>query len=244
LFGEVHRWILAAFSLGLMLVATASAQAASVGVETDPAEYVTSGTALLRGTINTHGQRTIWAFQYGHTTRYGATTKARVIPAGSAVAAVALRIGGLRRHTRYHFRLVSQYGQGSVAYPIFLSFGHDRTLVTRAAGFFGLGPTTLVVYGRYALVSLYCASRATCSGALMLTHTKSGQRKPVLLGRRSVRLRGHRTHSFPLKLSGTALTLLRRSGHRLGATVTVRPRGEEARRATRATLIKHVTLTQ
>ncbi len=232
---KVHRWVLLIVATGLLGVTAGSAEAAAPAT-TLPARYVTSSTALLRGTVSTGGQRTIWAFQYGPTTNYGQTTNTRVIPAGRGTVNVSLKIAGLNRHARYHFRLLTQYGQGSVIYPIFVNFGQDRSFATRVRGRFGLGPTALRFPTRYAPVSLYCAGSATCRGTLRITHPKPGHPATLLtLARRSVTLKGGHYHTFTAKLDKAALALLKNNND-LDATLTVTPRKGHA------TLRKHVTL--
>jgi hypothetical protein len=103
--------------------APAASTAAAPSVSTDGASRVTPTTARLTGKVNPQGQSTTYSFQYGTSTRYGASTPAA--PAGSgrkAVGAVA-DIGGLRPVTTYHYRIVASSPAGVVS-------GSDRTFRT------------------------------------------------------------------------------------------------------------------
>jgi hypothetical protein len=221
---KLHRCLLAGLTTAaLMPLLAGSAQAASVAT-TLPARYVTAQTALLRGTVSTGGQRTIWAFQYGRSTHYNQVTATRTIPAGHGQVNISLKIAGLRRHTRYHFRLLTQYGQGSIIYPIFVNFGSDRSFVTRANGNFGLGSPDLIFSDSYAPVPLYCAGSKPCAGKLTLSRGKPGHPKTlVTLGQREVTVKGGQYRTVPVRLTNAALALLKQNGGQIGATLTLRP---------------------
>lgn len=217
-----RRVTLSLLSAGLLAGTASSAQAAAPPATTLPAQYVTATTALLRGTVTTGNQRTLWQFQYGRTTSYGNTTKVQVIPSGRGTVSVSARIGGLRRHTRYHFQLLAEHGKGTVIYyPLIVNFGRDRSFLTRAHGNWGLGATDLVFRGRYAPVSLYCAGVATCKGKLTLTRIQNGH--PKTLAKRSITLGPGRYHTFTAKLSSAALKLLKQHHNQIGATLTITP---------------------
>ncbi|MEA2212387.1 MAG: hypothetical protein QOF83_2335 [Solirubrobacteraceae bacterium] len=222
---KLHRWVIVALAAtALLSLGAGSAQAASPAT-TLPAQYVTATTALLRGTVETGGQRTLWAFQYGRSRHYGQTSATRVIPAGRGQVTVSLRVTGLRKRTRYHFQLLTQYGKGTTVYqPIVVNYGSDRTFVTRANGNFGLGPTTLIVKGRYAPVSLYCAGSLPCAGRLTITKARPGHPTSVLtLGQRRVTVKGRQTRTLRVKLSDAALAFLKGSGAQTNATLTITP---------------------
>jgi hypothetical protein len=236
---KLHRWVIVALAATALLSLGAGSAHAASPATTLPAQYVTATTALLRGTVDTGGQRTIWAFQYGRSTHYGQTTATRVIPAGRGQVTVSLRVTGLRKRTRYHFQLMAQYGQGSAVYPIFVNFGGDRTFVTRANGNFGLGPTTLIVKGRYAPVSLYCAGSLPCAGRLTITKARPGHPTSVVtLGQRRVTVKARQTRTLPVKLSDAALAFLKGGGAQTNATLTIRPS------VGRAILTKRIILTR
>jgi hypothetical protein len=225
-------------STGSLALTAGTAQAANPATAL-PAQYVTVSTAVLRGTIDTGGEQTLWQFQYGRTTHYGSYTTARGIPAGRGTVAVSVRLTDLAPHTRYHFRLLVQRGPGTISFPIFVNFGGDRSFKTRARGNLGLGPTSLVFPTRYAPVSLYCAGAASCKAALAITYVKPGSHgKSVVLARRNVTLRGRHYGTFRAKLDSAALALLDHNANQVGATLTLIPRVGTGRLSSPITLIR------
>ena len=233
-----RRLILLLCSGGALLLMSGSAQAAATATAL-PARYVTADTAVLRGTIRTGGQQTLWQFQYGKDKSYGTYTRPRGIPAGNGTVAVSLRITGLHSHRRYHFRLLVQQGPGTISFPIFLSFGGDRSFVTQRTSAFGLGSTTLNFPGRNVPVSLYCASSARCRGTLGLISVHPGpHHPPVRLGERTVVLSGRHYGTFSVRLDNAALALLKRNGNQVGAMLTLISRPGRARLTSPVTLIR------
>jgi hypothetical protein len=107
--------------LALALPATAIADPpkATTGRATD----ITQSTATLHGKANPNGNSSSAYFQYGTLRTYGATTPAQSVGSGKTGVAVGAPIGGLSPNTRYHFRLVVQWGNRVV-------FGDDHTFRT------------------------------------------------------------------------------------------------------------------
>jgi hypothetical protein len=217
---------LATLTTSLALAAPAVAAPLVTGT-TGAATYLTRTTALLQGIVHSNGQLTFWQFQYGRSKGYGSNTMPRTITAGHGDVPVAIRVRGLNRRTLYHFRLVTQWGQGSQSFPINLSFGADRRFVTRAAGDFGLGPRSFTLQNRFVPISLYCASGKRCAGRLRLTIVKSGHR--TVVARRRIRLAGKTTHRFSTALSPAAMSHLEQSGSQLTVHLTLVPRDGRAR---------------
>jgi hypothetical protein len=236
---KLGRWFfLLLCSGGSLALMTGSAQAAATATAL-PAQYVTAHTALLRGTIRTGGQQTLWQFQYGRGKNYGSYTRPRGIPAGRGTVAVSLRLTGLDSHTRYHFRLLVQQGPGTISFPIFLSFGSDRSFLTQKTSNLGLGPTTLVFPNRYAPVSLYCASSGTCQAALEISYSKPGTHHKVLtLGKRRITLSGRHNGTFSVRLDNEALELLKHNGNQLDSTLTLTSSAGKAKLTSPVTLIR------
>jgi hypothetical protein len=237
---KLSRWLLLLLlcSGGSLALISGSAQAAATATAL-PAQYVTAHTAVLRGIIRTGGQQTLWQFQYGHSKDYGSYTKPRGIPAGRDTVAVSLRLTGLNRHSRYHFRLQVQQGPGTISFPIFLSFGSDRSFLTQDTSDLGLGPTTLIFPSRYAPVSLYCASSATCRAALRISYVKPrSRRKPQILGKRTITLSGRHQRTFGVKLNTAALKLLKQNRGQLDAMLTLVPSTGKGKLSSRVTLIR------
>jgi hypothetical protein len=112
-------------------------------VTTGTARDVTPSTATLTGAITPHSAATTYHFEYGTSTKYGASTPSADAGAGTRGVSVAARIEGLSPGTRYHYRLVASNSAG-------LTRGGDRSVVA------GTTPTSAtlaadanpVVYGR------------------------------------------------------------------------------------------------
>jgi hypothetical protein len=101
----------------------ATAGAASPSVTTGGATSVTRSSAALNATINPGGQRTVYVFQYGVTTAYGATTVTKSAGSGTARVAVTTGIANLTSGTVYHYRVVATNPQGQ-------AIGKDRQFKT------------------------------------------------------------------------------------------------------------------
>lgn len=98
----------AALAVSAILAALFAASAAAQGptVTTDAATGVTVTKATLNATIDTHGNATSYAFEYGPTTEYGSYTEAASIPAGAgSPVQVTAALEGLQSNTTYHFRI-------------------------------------------------------------------------------------------------------------------------------------------
>lgn len=104
-------------------VAPAFAAAAIPTVSTGAATSVSQTSAHLSAKVNPQGQSTTYSFQYGTSTKYGASTP--VAPAGSGKSAInaAADIAGLAPVTTYHYRVVASNPSG-------VSSGADRTFRT------------------------------------------------------------------------------------------------------------------
>lgn len=87
----------------------------SIGATIGPAGSITPSSAVLNGTITTNGHPVTWYFQYGTSTAYGGQTPPQSIAAGQGHIAgaaqdptsVSFKVTGLKRGTRYHYRLVA-----------------------------------------------------------------------------------------------------------------------------------------
>jgi hypothetical protein len=104
-------------------VAPAFAAAATPTVSTSPASRVSQTTARLNAQVNPRGQSTTYSFQYGTTTKYGATTPAAPAGSGTKAVGVSADIAGLAPVTTYHYRVVASSPAGVVS-------GNDRTFKT------------------------------------------------------------------------------------------------------------------
>jgi hypothetical protein len=95
-------------------------------VRTDPATAVTDTTATLNGLLDANGRDTLYAFQYGTTTRYGGQTPTQGIDQHQK-RAVSATVTGLTPGTVYHYRLVAQQAG---RFGVFS--GGDQTFTTAA----------------------------------------------------------------------------------------------------------------
>jgi hypothetical protein len=105
--------VLAAITL-LVWVDRASASPSAPSVTTGAASFVEEGKATLQGSVNPNGSTVSDChFEYGPTTRYGASVPcAQSVGGGSEPVAVSAAISGLPTNTLYHFRLVATNGGG------------------------------------------------------------------------------------------------------------------------------------
>jgi hypothetical protein len=79
--------------------------------------------AQLNGSVTPRGSATTYFFEYGTTTRYGASTAHKSAGSGRTAKSVSAALSGLTRHTTYHFRLVAVNASGT-------TFGVDKTFRT------------------------------------------------------------------------------------------------------------------
>ncbi|MDQ3850374.1 MAG: hypothetical protein M3296_07155 [Actinomycetota bacterium] len=113
-------------ALALVLAAAAPAAAASTkpAASTGGVTNLTAQSVTLVGTLNPHGARTTYLFEYGPTTLYGAATPIQVAGSGTHSVPVLGNLAGLAPATRYHYRLVAHNRNGTTA-------GADRVFRTR-----------------------------------------------------------------------------------------------------------------
>jgi plastocyanin len=91
-------------------------------VTTDPAGFIASFSATLKGSLNPDGLSATFHFQYGTTTSYGLTTAPQT-QTGDTSRPVSANINSLAADTTYHFRIVASNTAGT-------TFGSDRTFTT------------------------------------------------------------------------------------------------------------------
>lgn len=109
----------------LALFATALiAQAAPVAT-TGGSESITTGSAVVTGTVNPSGEATTYQFEYGTSTSYGLTTPQQDAGSGSADVAARATLTSLTNNTTYHYRVVATNASG-------VTRGADRTFRTSA----------------------------------------------------------------------------------------------------------------
>lgn len=87
------------------------------------ASAVTERTATVTGSANPSGFATTAQVEYGTTTAYGSSTSPQSIGAGTSPAQLSAALAGLTPGTTYHFRIVANNRDGTIAGP-------DATLTT------------------------------------------------------------------------------------------------------------------
>ncbi len=115
---------------------------------TGGASSITDSSAVLHGTVNPGGAKTGYAFQWGVTTAYGSSSKARSAGKGMKNVPVQLALHGLLPGTTYHFRLAVLSSVGG-------ALGSDHSFITR-----GHPPAAPTTGG----VSSVAANSATITG--------------------------------------------------------------------------------
>ena len=104
-----------------LLTTSAAPQAVTGG-----ASSVTTGSAMLNGTVNPNGRATTWYFEYGTSTSYGTKTPTKDAGLGAAPTSVSASVTGLTASRTYHYRIVAMSDAGT-------STGSDQTFVTSTA---------------------------------------------------------------------------------------------------------------
>lgn len=101
----VAAQLLAVAALSLPAAASAKSTTGKPLVSTGPVTHVRGTTGTLTGSINPHGEATIYFFQYGPTTAYGQQTPTGSLPAGNTPVKVSQTVTGIL--PGYHYRLVA-----------------------------------------------------------------------------------------------------------------------------------------
>jgi phosphodiesterase/alkaline phosphatase D-like protein len=115
--------VLSAVLVAATVGAGVAAAASSPSVVTGGVSLVRQTSAVLHGTVNPNGRATAYAFQWGLTTAYGATSTGRSAGGKNSAIAVNVAAGGLIPGTVYHYRLVAISRSGT-------SVGADRNFKT------------------------------------------------------------------------------------------------------------------
>jgi phosphodiesterase/alkaline phosphatase D-like protein len=92
-------------------------------VTTEPASPVGDTTATLKGTIDPNGETTLYHFEWGLSTSYGAMTPGGAMKAGTKTESVSAAVTGLEPDTTYHYRLDAGSASGT-------TYGADHTFHT------------------------------------------------------------------------------------------------------------------
>ncbi|MFI5175389.1 MAG: M12 family metallo-peptidase [Terriglobia bacterium] len=92
-----------------------------------PASGVTSGGAVLNGTVNPNGVIATAFFQWGTTTGYGNTTPSQSAGSGTSNVALTAALAALSPNSSYHYRMVATNSAGP-------DYGNDVAFVTKPLG--------------------------------------------------------------------------------------------------------------
>jgi phosphodiesterase/alkaline phosphatase D-like protein len=144
---RIRLFVVGALVLGALVPAVALA-ASSPTVETGAAAHVTTGSAVLTGTINPNGASTGYSFNYGASSALGTTTGSQRAGHGDKVVAVKQSITGLIPGTTYYYQLGALSTKGGTAGQVrtFKTAGPPPPgAVTGAAS--AVGSTTATVTG-------------------------------------------------------------------------------------------------
>ena len=97
---------------GVQAATTAPAPKAP-SVSTSPSPSTNAASVTFKGTVNPHGLATVYAFQFGATTGYGAQTAPTSVGNGTTTINVSQTMKGLQPGAIYHYRLVAENGAGT-----------------------------------------------------------------------------------------------------------------------------------
>lgn len=106
--------------------------------QTGATQAVGPDSALVTGSLDTHGRPTSWRFDYGTSTKYGKSTPWKSAAATAGAQAVSATLAALSPATAYHYRLVARSDAGT-------TYGADATFATSGVTLSALAHE--VVYG-------------------------------------------------------------------------------------------------
>jgi phosphodiesterase/alkaline phosphatase D-like protein len=120
--------------------------------QTGTAQTVAADSAVVTGSLDTHGRSTTWWFDYGTTTGYGKSTPAKSAGSKAGAQTVSIPLTGLTAATTYHYRLVAKSDAGTTraADATFTTTGVTLTTLARSVVYGGRVRLTGVVPTRQA----------------------------------------------------------------------------------------------
>lgn len=128
--------VTAAVLLGCAVCAASAFAASRPSAITGGTSAVGKTSAVLHGTVNPHGNSTIYYFQWGPTSSYGTSGPGKSAGNGTHAISVAETADHLTPGTDYHFRLVASNASGT-------TYGADHAFKTAGAAV-STGPVTLL----------------------------------------------------------------------------------------------------
>ena len=214
-------WLAGLVAVAGLLAAT-PAQAA-VAYTGDAATGSTTATAY--GYVTAQGEKTIWAFAYGPTTKYGSWSKAGTVNSGDDNVLVAAPLRNLQSGTTYHYLLAAlPYDSSGNIDWAHVSYGQDATFTT-SRGSLSLLSSRLAVKRGTVSLPLQCASTLKCSGSVSLdAQSRVGRsRKKIHCANQRVSLAGGAKSTYGPRISSGCARLIRSArGHRLSVTASGR----------------------
>ena len=101
--------------------------------QTGGAQNVGPDSALMTGSLDTHGRSTTWRFDYGTSTAYGKSTSWKSAGSKAGAQSVSTTLTGLSSSTTYHYRLVAKSDAGTTygADVVFTTSGVTLTALAR-----------------------------------------------------------------------------------------------------------------
>ncbi len=108
--------------------ATATPAPKAPSVNTGGFVVVNPSSVALEGSVNPRGLATVYYFQFGTTTRYGARTSPASAGSGVEAVKVSQTIAGLSPGATYHYRLIARNAAGTTK-------GEDETFTTKKMPF-------------------------------------------------------------------------------------------------------------
>jgi hypothetical protein len=139
-----------ALAVGILALPASGTTALAAGapsVVTVGSSNATFSTVILHGLVNSKGEPTNYAFQYGTTSTYGGQTPLSPAGNGTITIKVSQDVAGLQPATVYHYRVIALSPAGT-------TFGKDRTFSTAKVPLSVaiVGAPNPVVYGNSFLV--------------------------------------------------------------------------------------------
>ena len=180
---------------------TSSAPTAVTGAATD----VTPTSATVNGTVDPNGRSTVWYFEYGTSTSYGARTADRNAGSGGSAVSATAGLAGLARGRLYHYRLVATSDAGT-------SRGADQTFSTA-----GAPSVTTDAASSIGLTSARLNGRVTPNGAATSWYFEYGTTRSYG-SRTSTRNAGSGTNAVRVSFSLSGLRRTTTYHYRLVAT--------------------------
>jgi hypothetical protein len=161
--------LLAGAALALALGSQAAAASAPKPPAPKPPTVYTGGfttvgtsSVTFKGSVNPHGLATVYAFQFGTTTGYGAQTALASAGNGTTEIKVSQTITGLPPGATYHYRLIATNGAGTTN-------GKDATFTKKIPLTFKLaGTPNPTVFGSPFTVSGVLSGTGAANAAVVL----------------------------------------------------------------------------